>query len=134
MALIKCPVCGTENASHNRFCRQCSAPISTAERAFAEAEENYRRSASRPARQKNVVGLLGFIFAICAALTSLVLYLTLYPFYDQETSFFCNILWVAGLVLSIIGLKRKPNKLAIAGLVITGIVLIAHIFIALSIF
>lgn len=74
-----------------------------------------------PQQSDNVCGLLGFIFALVAFLGWF------------GGPIIGGALWLAGLVLSIIGMSRRPKGLATAGLIISlvGLVigLIALIFV-----
>ena len=66
-------------------------------------------------QQKNGVGTAGFVLSLIA------LFLSWVPFLGW-------IIWVAGLILSAVGVFRQPKGLAIAGLVISLIGLIILIF------
>jgi len=66
---------------------------------------------TQQALEKNNIGLTGFILSIVAIVLSWV------PF----VGWLC---WLLGLVLSIVGLFRKPKGFAVAGLVISLIGLI----------
>ncbi len=63
------------------------------------------------APQKNGMGVAGFVLALCAFVFCWV------PVLDW-------ILWILGVVFSLIGVFRQPKGLAIAGLVISFIGLI----------
>ncbi len=67
--------------------------------------------------QTNGVGTAGFVIALVA------LFLGWIPFLGW-------VLWLLGLVLSAVGMTRKPKGLAIAGLVISliGIILLIVVF------
>ncbi|MHC5226603.1 hypothetical protein [Ignatzschineria sp. LJL83] len=69
----------------------------------------------------NTVGLIGFIFAIIAIFTSWIPFL----------GFIC---WIAGVVLSIIGLFKAPRGFAIAGTVISFIGVILLLFLMVGMF
>ncbi len=58
------------------------------------------------ANQKNSMGVAGFVLALVALLTSWI------PVLGW-------IIWLLGLIFSIIGVTRKPKGLAIAGLIIS---------------
>ena len=77
----------------------------------------YNRSNASIVQEKpqNKYGLLGFVFSICTILIGLI------PIVNLISPF----TWLAGLILSIMGLSSKPNGLAIAGLIISlgGIVI-----------
>lgn len=59
-----------------------------------------------PKKEKNEMGLAGFIVSIVGLLFGWV------PFFGW-------ILWIVGLVLSIIGVTKQPKGYAIAGIVIS---------------
>lgn len=67
--------------------------------------------------EKNGVGTAGFVLAICGVILGWV------PVIGW-------ILWLLGLILSIVGVTRNPKGLAIAGLVISliGIILLIAVF------
>jgi len=67
--------------------------------------------------EKNGVGTAGFVLAVCALIFGWV------PVLGW-------LLWILGLILSIVGLTRNPKGLAIAGLVISliGIILLIAVF------
>ncbi len=70
-----------------------------------------------PAPQKNGLGVAGFVLALLGLIFCWV------PVLNW-------ILWILGLIFSIIGMFKRPKGLAIAGLVISCIGLIVDILIA----
>ena len=68
-------------------------------------------------KKSNGVGIAGFVLALCALLFS-------------WTPVFNWILWALGLILSLVGIFRKPKGLAIAGLIISCLGLILLIVLA----
>jgi hypothetical protein len=68
-------------------------------------------------KESNGVGTAGFVLAICGVIFGWV------PVIGW-------ILWLLGLILSIVGVTRNPKGLAIAGLVISliGIILLIAVF------
>ena len=62
-------------------------------------------------QKKNTVGLAGFIVALLALITSSIPYLG-------------GILWLLGLVLSTIGLFKRPRGFAVAGFILSMLVVI----------
>jgi len=60
-------------------------------------------------QSNNMMGMVGFICALAALVIG----------YISNVSFLKELLWLAGLVLSIIGLFKKPKTLAIAGVCIS---------------
>ena len=79
----------------------------------------------QPAKQSNGMGITGFVLALLALLLCWV------PVLNW-------ILWILGLIFSIIGMFKKPKGLAIAGLIISllglivDIILIAYVTSAAS--
>lgn len=71
----------------------------------------------------NGTGTAGFILALIA------LFLGWIPFIGW-------ILWLIGLILSFVGVFKKPNGLAISGLIISliGVILLIFLFAGLAIF
>lgn len=65
------------------------------------------------ANQKNSMGVAGFVLALVGLFTSVI------PVFGW-------IIWLLGLIFSIIGVTRKPKGLAIAGLIISliGVILL----------
>lgn len=74
-----------------------------------------------PQQQSNTPGLLGFIFSL------VVLVLGWIPFVGIFA-------WIAGLVLSIVGLQRQPKGLAKAGLIISIITFVIAVIIIVAVF
>ena len=73
-------------------------------------QPSYRSSAPIvQEKPQNKYGLIGFVFSICS------LFIVLIPLLNLISPF----TWLAGLILSIMGLHTKPNGLAIAGLIIS---------------
>jgi ABC-type long-subunit fatty acid transport system fused permease/ATPase subunit len=68
-------------------------------------------------KESNGVGTAGFVLAICALIFGWV------PVLGW-------IIWLLGLILSIVGITRNPKGLAIAGLVISllGLILLVAVF------
>lgn len=62
----------------------------------------------------NVMGLTGFILALLGLILMWVPILS-------------TILWILGTVFSLLGLSKKPNSLAIAGAIISGVTLLLFI-------
>ncbi len=75
----------------------------------------------QPKAESNGMGIAGFVLAILAVVLSCV------PFLNF-------ILWVLGLIFSIVGLAKKPKGLAIAGLIISLLGLIILLLFFLGIF
>ncbi|MDY3858458.1 MAG: hypothetical protein ACI30D_01360 [Muribaculaceae bacterium] len=70
-------------------------------------------------RRSNGLGVAGFILALCGLVFCWVPVLNL-------------ILWFLGLLFSFIGVFRAPRGLAIAGLVISLVIIIVAIFVGAS--
>ena len=68
-------------------------------------------------KKSNGVGIAGFVLALCALFFSWI------PVLNW-------ILWILGLILSFVGIFRKPKGLAIAGLIISCLGLILIIVLA----
>ncbi|MDP3399208.1 MAG: hypothetical protein Q8S23_08695 [Bacteroidales bacterium] len=68
-------------------------------------------------KESNGVGTAGFVLAICALIFGWV------PVLGW-------IIWLLGLILSIVGITRNPKGLAIAGLIISllGLILLVAVF------
>lgn len=66
-----------------------------------------------PVKETNGIGIAGFVISILA------IFLACIPFVG-------GVLWLLGLIFSIVGLTRSPKGLAIAGLVISllGLILL----------
>ena len=64
----------------------------------------------------NPIGLVGFITSVVA------IFLVLLPIVNL-------IIWLTGLILSIIGMSKKPKTLAVAGLIISGVTFLVLIVI-----
>ena len=71
---------------------------------------------NQPENKRNGLGIAGFILAL------LGLFFSWIPIFGW-------IIWTLGLILSSIGVFKKPRGLAITGLVISIIVIILNIFI-----
>lgn len=70
----------------------------------------------QPQNQSNPLGLVGFILSLCALVFCWVPYLNW-------------LLLIGALVLSIIGVTKQPKGLAIAGIIISGVVLVVYFLI-----
>lgn len=72
-------------------------------------------------RETNGIGTAGFVMALIALFFGWV------PFFGW-------LLWVLGLVFSIIGMFKKPRGLAVAGLIISfiGIILLILLFLGIG--
>lgn len=68
-------------------------------------------------RQTNGIGTAGFVLALLA----------IFLFWVPVLDF---ILWILGLIFSFVGVFRQPKGLAIAGLVLSFIVIILILFVA----
>ncbi|MFV0538308.1 MAG: hypothetical protein ACK5M3_13210 [Dysgonomonas sp.] len=68
-------------------------------------------------RQTNGIGTAGFVLALLA----------IFLFWVPVLDF---ILWILGLIFSLVGVFRQPKGLAIAGLVLSLIVIILILFVA----
>ncbi|MDR2972903.1 MAG: hypothetical protein LBU83_13420 [Bacteroidales bacterium] len=66
--------------------------------------------------KSNGVGVAGFVLAIIASFLGWI------PIFGW-------ILWVVGFILSFVGVFRKPKGLAIAGLIISSVILIVLIIV-----
>ena len=71
----------------------------------------------QPAKPKNTLGTAGFVLALCGLVLCWV------PILNW-------ILWILGTVFSVIGIFKTPKGLAIAGTVISGLMLIVDIVLA----
>ena len=68
--------------------------------------------------KKNQLGLIGFIVAVAAIVLIWIPSLS-------------EILWLVGLILSVIGITRKPRKFAVAGLITSILAIVIAIVAAL---
>lgn len=80
----------------------------------AQPQYGYEKEKS----SKNVPGILGFIFSLVSATLSWI----------PVVFIFAMIIWVPALVLSIIGVCKRPKALALIGLIITLVVLVFWIY------
>ena len=80
---------------------------------YAPAQQPYER------KKSNVPGILGFIFSLVTATFSWI----------PVVNIFAMILWIPALILSIIGVCKRPKALALVGLIITLLVLGFWIFV-----
>lgn len=126
MALIKCPTCGAEISDQTKFCPACGAPVNNTEEVAPQPQPQPQPQAvAQPAvqvqapKKKNGIGLAGMIVAICGLVFCWV------PFLNWT-------LWLVGLVLSIIGIFKKPKTMAIVGLIISGVVLVISFILLVS--
>lgn len=69
-----------------------------------------------PQRESNGMGVAGFVLALCALVLCWVPVLNI-------------ILLILAIIFSIIGLTRRPKGLAIAGIIIAGVLLLIDIII-----
>lgn len=76
----------------------------------------------KPPLQENVVGMVGLILAAAACVASLC----------SLPAVLSLLLWVGGLVCSIIGLTKEPKLLAIIGICICGAWILLTIIAALA--
>lgn len=76
---------------------------------------NYIQSTSAVPVENNTLGLAGFVLSIVAFIFSWI-------------PFFGGILWLVGAVLSIIGLFKAPRGFAIAGTIISFLMMIVFLF------
>ena len=67
-------------------------------------------------QKNNTIGLVGLIKSVVA------IFLVLLPIVNL-------IIWLTGLILSIIGMGKKPKTLAVAGLIISGVTFLVLIVI-----
>lgn len=104
---MKCKNCGTEIDDSATVCPDCGAPASVTD------EPESATAAPVAVKKVNVFGIIGFIVSILSAYFSI---------------YYC-IASVVGLIFSLIGVIRwkkcKTNGLAVAGLVISILTLIA---------
>ncbi len=75
----------------------------------------------QPKVESNGMGAAGFVLAVLAFVLSCI------PFLNF-------ILWILGLIFSIIGLSKKPKTFAIAGLIISLIGLVILLLVILGVF
>lgn len=101
-----CPHCGRQIPVGNMFCSYCGANLTESVKTSPQPTVQYASPCPVPASSTNVYAILGFIFA-----------------------FFIPI---AGLILSIIGLKNASKFHSGKGLSIAGIV-ISSVFLAILI-
>jgi hypothetical protein len=84
-------------------------------------------------KQLNIAGIAGFVCALLAPLIFIILILVRVAdveIADSELYVFmavAGLMFVEGLILSIVGVRKKSQGFAIAGLIISGIVVIAAI-------
>lgn len=79
-------------------------------------EQQFVPQQPQPQNQSNPLGLVGFILSLCALVFCWVPYLNW-------------LLLIGALVLSIIGVTKQPKGLAIAGIIISGVVLVVYFLI-----
>ncbi|MGG5600751.1 hypothetical protein ACPDHJ_13250 [Myroides sp. C8-3] len=103
----------TNHQEENREQRVASTPVQQKEVVTPPANPGYQNFPPplQANAEKNNIGLTGFILSIVAIVISLV----------PIVGWLC---WLLGLILSIIGVFKKPRGFAIAGLVISLIGLI----------
>ena len=120
-----CPHCGAQLPDGTAFCTSCGQPTaqqpSPDQQAFQQQpyqQQPYQQQPYQPVypqpKQSNGMGITGFVLALLALLLCWV------PVLNW-------ILWILGLIFSIIGMFKKPKGLAIAGLIISLIGLIVDI-------
>ena len=76
-------------------------------------------------RNRNGLGIAGFVISLVAAFISWSLYTTLcsteplFRAYVEGIAIITAPLWILGLIFSVIGIYRNPRKLAVAGVIIS---------------
>lgn len=104
-----CNKCGAQINDVDKFCKSCGAPAQPSADPFEPQNQNIRQFTTQDRAADNICAILGLIFAF------------IFP--------------IAGLVLSIIGMKEQAyHGLAVAGFVISLIfILLYGILIIISI-
>lgn len=120
-----CAKCGKENNDHAKFCAGCGGSLDAGaaepvrETAPAPVAPTYARAESsigagihnmRAFLKKNMFGTVGFFLAVIA------IYLFWFPVIGQ-------VIWLSGIVFSIVGIYKTPKSLPTAGLVLSFIIL-----------
>lgn len=70
-------------------------------------------------KESNGMGVAGFVLSLCALVLCWVPYLNW-------------LLLILGIVFSIIGVTRRPKGLAIAGLCISGVIVLVYVIILIA--
>jgi flagellar biosynthesis protein FliP len=128
MALRQCTECGQMISDKAASCPKCGATaVAPAPTQIPEQQTPpYNNSAQgqtiiiHQQSQTNGVGVAGFVLAL------LSIFFFWAPVFDW-------ILWVLGLILSAIGVRKTPRELAIAGLVLSLIDLLLLLFVVAGI-
>lgn len=122
----QCPQCGSQAADDATSCPSCGSPLPPLSAPVTGAPSgeippqgleqtvftNEDRSLTNPKR--NTLGIVGFILSLCAFVVAFI----------PGISTIMWFVWVVGFVVSFVGIFFNPKGLAIAGLVISLVVLV----------
>ena len=105
----KCPYCGGEIPEEAQKCKHCGEWITPPAQPVQQVVVNQVEPQS-----SNGIGIAGFVISLVC------IFLCWIPILNF-------IVWLPGMILSLIGIFKKPRGLAIAGLVISCIIAVIMI-------